>query len=174
MATLEYDSDEQNIPEDEYEKTLEMYRQLQQQMQDEFDDKYKEEMAKLQPILLQLVTYVNDHTTDLSFKSYECDLDSETRNNIFEGIAKYYTDENVVNDKILFAWKTLVLNMIHNNRKYKSDVADIKLSETETNMLIEVNKGVFRVCIQDTENSKVPPRHICYVKNNGDNYYLSG
>ena len=158
----------------EYEETLKMYRQLQEMQENENKEKYQADVKNLQTKLNVFTEYIKTNESNLSSKMFESDLNSEIRNEIFDGISKYYSDENVVDDNILFSWKKLILNMMINSKKYKVDASEIILTQTDTNMRLEVNKGVFRVCISDNENEKVPPRHVCYVKNNGDNYYLTG
>lgn len=164
------DSDE------EYEKILDMHNKIKAQHEAEIEEKYRQDKERVSNLLVLFTDNINRliESNELDYDTYHNLFGEDDRNNIFEGLAAYYSDENIVNDSALFAFKRLILSMIGTNRKYKENVADIVLTDTETNMLVEVNKGVFRVCVRDNENDKVPPRHICYLKSNGNSYYLSG
>ena len=157
---------------DEYQKTLEMFNKLRAQQEEEMNAVREQEVNNAKENFLKLVNFSN--SPDATYRSYEQTVESDVRNNIFDQLSKFYSDENVVTDDVLYAFKKLLLNMLQTSKKYKSSVEDLVLTETESNMLVEHNKGVFRVYVRDNNNEKVPPRHVCYVKNNGDNYYLTG
>lgn len=91
----------------------------------------------------------------------------EYRMTLFANFSKYFDQESVVKDDALFYWKYLIVDLMKNHKKHKSIVNNIKIDlENKTiNLKLIKQKQIFECLLFDD--------HVCYLKENGNFYYLS-
>lgn len=129
---------------------------------------YEQHLTNVKDNFSTFINWITDAKIDSNlYKNYSEYFDDQFRSDLFVNICEFFKDENYVTDDVLFYWKCLTISLMRNSRKYKSSLDELifDLEEKSTNLRLVPQKCLFRCFIEDEP--------ICYLKENGNSYYVS-
>jgi len=109
----------------------------------------------------------NNSDTASMYKNFVKAFDAKYRSDLFENMCEFFTNTKYVTDDMIFFWKCITISLLKSSKKYRSYLQELVLDmETKTtNFRLVREKYIFRCFISD--------EHVCYFKENGNDYYVS-
>jgi len=151
------------------EELLEQNKKINETALHDIQEEYKKYIEDVHNNLNIFATWVKNQL-DLQklYQIFANDFDEKYRSDLFENMYDFFLDDKFVTDNMIFYWKCLVINLLQNNKKYKSYISDLHIDfynmETNFRLIKEKKKYIFKCFIED--------EMICYFKENGNMYYV--
>ena len=158
------EKDDKNDVDDDLKKLLEQNVQIKKSLKKELDEYLEDVRINLNIFATWCRSSLNDATF---YNTFRDNFDEKFRSQLFLNIFDFFYKDELVTTDILFYWKFMVINLLHNSKKYRSSLDELKLDKTNhnTNLRFVKERNVFKCFINDEP--------ICYFKENGSDYYVS-
>lgn len=114
----------------------------------------------------------NNWDVDDLYNKFTHKFSPEYRSQLYDDMIKYFNDSTLVTDELLYYWKVIVVYVIIQSNKYNhcNEHIVIDLENKSFNIVLYVIKGIFKCVIEDSD---IYSEHLCYFKDNGNDYYVS-
>ena len=113
-------------------------------------------------------TWINNNLQNQNLYHDMCtQFDVRYRMDLFEDMSEHFLDDSMISSELVFYWKILIVSLLRINKKYRSYLNNL-LVDTDNlkcNLALVKEKSIFR-CFLNEE-------HLCYFKENGNDYYVS-
>ena len=162
--------DEENNEDEETQLAdlLKKHKQLEEAAEEELQKQIEQHIEDCRNNLNIFSQWVDNKTNSESlYALFKKEFDDNYRSDLFCNICEFFNDPQFVTDDLLFSWKCMVVCLLKASKKYKGYLSDLVFvpKTKETNFRLVKEKYIFRCFIGE--------KHLCYFKENGNDYYVS-
>ena len=154
--------------EKELAELLEKHKQMDKDATEKLEKELQQHIEDAKNNLNIFNTWISENINNEGlYKEFHDQFDLKYRIDLFENMCEYYMDQSMVSEDLVFYWKYLIISLLKTSKKYKSYLDELTVSteKKETNLALVREKYIFRCFVKGD--------HLCYFKENGNDYYVS-
>ena len=154
--------------EKELAELLEKHKQIDRANNEQLEKELQQLVENAKNNLNIFSTWMSENIKNKNiYEDFRNQFDAEYRSDLFENMCEYFMDSTMVSEDLVFYWKYLIIALLKTSKKYKSYSSELVVDENDkkTNLALVKEKYIFRCFING--------EHLCYFKENGNDYYVS-